>query len=125
MISEYFKKVLRGFVFAWNGILDLWRQEKNTRIHLFFALAAIICGFVFHVSLIEWCLLVISICSVFSAEALNSALERNVDLVTIEKKQLAKEAKDLAAGAVLILALMSVIIGLIIFLPKFIALFLY
>lgn len=49
---------------------------------------------------------------------MNTALERNVDLVTLEKRPLAKEAKDLAAGAVLIFAIMSVIVGLIIFLPK-------
>lgn len=54
---------------------------------------------------------------------MNSALERNVDLVTAEKKKLAEEAKDLAAGAVLIFAVMSAVIGLIIFLPKIISVF--
>ena len=65
------------------------------------------------------------IAAIWCAEALNAAVERNVDLVTAEKNPLAKEAKDLAAGAVLILAAASVIIGLIIFLPKVISLFLY
>ncbi len=66
-----------------------------------------------------------TIAAVWCAEALNAAVERNVDLVTAEKKPLAKEAKDLAAGAVMILAAVSVVIGLLIFLPKIISLFLY
>jgi undecaprenol kinase len=65
------------------------------------------------------------IAAVWCAEALNAAVERNVDLVTAERKPLAKEAKDLAAGAVLILAIASAVIGLMIFLPKIISTFLY
>ncbi len=125
MISDYFKRVLRGFVFAWNGILLLWREEKNCKIHLFFTLAVIIAAVIFRVSAAEWCILVAAIGSVWGAETMNSAIERNVDLVTDEKKMLAGEAKDLAAGAVLILAVMSAVIGLIIFLPKIISLFVY
>ena len=92
---------------------------------MFFTIAVIIAGFLLKVDSVEWCILLITIASVWTAESLNAALERNVDLVTIEKKPLAKEAKDLAAGAVLIFAAASVVIGLIIFLPKIIVLFLY
>ena len=123
MTSDYFHRVLHGFVYAWNGIRDLWNQEKNTRVHFFFTVAVIICGFIFRVSTTEWSFLIIAIGCVWSAEAMNSALERNVDLVTAEKKKLAEEAKDLAAGAVLIFAVMSAVIGLIIFLPKIISVF--
>ena len=125
MISDYFRRVFRAFKFAGSGIRNLIRDEKNTRIHLFFTVAVIIAGFFFHISAVEWSVLVLTIGSVSSAEAMNSALERNVDLVTLEKKKLAGEAKDLAAAAVLILAMMSVVIGLIIFLPKLISMFLY
>ena len=125
MISEFFRGRIRAFQYAWAGLRNLWQKEKNTRVYLFFTTAVIIAGFVFRIRMIEWCILVLLIAAVWCAEALNAAVERNVDLVTVEKKPLAKEAKDLAAGAVLILAAASVIIGLMIFLPKIISLFLY
>ncbi|MBQ6510187.1 MAG: diacylglycerol kinase family protein [Flexilinea sp.] len=125
MISEFFRGRIRAFTFAWAGLRNLWLKEKNTRVYLFFTVAVIIAGFVFTVSITEWCILIMLIAAVWCAEALNAAVERNVDLVTAEKKPLAKEAKDLAAGAVLILAIASAVIGLMIFLPKFISLFLY
>ena len=125
MISDFFRGRIRAFTFAWAGLRNLWLKEKNTRVYLFFTAAVIIAGFVFTVSITEWCILIMLIAAVWCAEALNAAVERNVDLVTAEKKPLAKEAKDLAAGAVLILAMASAVIGLMIFLPKFISLFLY
>ncbi len=125
MISEFFSGRLRAFIYAWAGLKNLWQKEKNTRVHLFFTVSVLIAGFVFHVSITEWCILFMTIAAVWCAEALNAAVERNVDLVTAEKKPLAKEAKDLAAGAVMILAAASVVIGLLIFLPKIISLFLY
>lgn len=90
---------------------------------MFFTIAVIIAACLFRISAVEWIVLCLTITSVWSAEAINSAIERNVDLVTAERKPLAKEAKDLAAGAVLILAAGSVIIGLIIFVPKLITFF--
>ena len=122
MISDFFRGRARAFVYAWAGIMNLWRKEKNARVHLFFTIAVIIAGFVFRIAALEWVVLVSTITAVWSAETMNAAIERNVDLVTAEKKPLAKEAKDLAAGAVLLLAAGSVVIGLIIFLPKIIAL---
>lgn len=118
MNSDFFRGRLLSFKYAWNGVCDLIKKEKNTRIHLFFTILVIIFGFLLKIAQWEWCILVMTIAAVWSAEAMNTALERNVDLVTLEKRPLAKEAKDLAAGAVLIFAIMSVIIGLIIFLPK-------
>ena len=89
---------------------------------LFTILVAVMC-FLLKVDSTELCILVLIIGAVWSAEAMNSALERVVDLVTLEKKPLAKAAKDLAAGSVLIMAMASVVIGLVIFLPKIAALF--
>ncbi len=121
MIFKFLKQRLHSFVYAWAGIRNLWEKEQNTRIHLFFTAAVIAAGIIFRVSLIEWAVLFLTMAAVWAAEAVNSAVERNVDLVTIEKRQLAKEAKDLAAGSVLILAIGSVVVGLCIFLPKLIA----
>ncbi|GED20300.1 hypothetical protein KGI01_20410 [Kurthia gibsonii] len=78
----------------------------------------IVAGFLTGISANEWTILLFVIAAVLSLEMTNSAIERVVDLVTDEFHPLAKRAKDLAAGAVLIAAIFSVIIGLIIFLPK-------
>ncbi|MBR6091132.1 MAG: diacylglycerol kinase family protein [Anaerolineaceae bacterium] len=124
MIFDFLKSRIRSFKYAFAGIAELWRKEKNTRIHMFFTIIVIIAAFLLKVSSVEFCILIFIIGAVWCAEAVNSAVERVVDLVTSEKKPLAKAAKDLAAGAVLILAITSVFIGLIIFLPKILA-FLY
>ena len=125
MISDYLKKTARSFKYAFSGMKELIWKESNTRIHLFFTAAVIIAGFVFRVSPGEWCVLVLTIASVWSAEAINTAVERAVDLETREVNPLARAAKDTAAASVLIHAIASVVIGLIIFLPKLIGLFLY
>lgn len=123
MISDYLQKKANSFKYAFSGLKDLWIHESNTRIHLLFTvLAAVMCVWL-KVSSNELCILALIIGAVWSAEAMNSAMERVVDLVTLEKKPLAKAAKDLAAGSVLIMAMTSVVIGLVIFLPKIIALF--
>lgn len=123
MISDFLKKRLNSFRYAFAGIKELWVKEKNTRIHMFFTIAAIAAGFLLKISSAEFALLFLTIAAVWGMEAINSGVERVVDLVTLEKKPLAKAAKDLAAGAVLIMAIASVIIGLIIFLPKIIQFF--
>jgi len=125
LISDFLKTRLHSFKYAFEGVRELWKKEKNTRIHMFFTILVILAAFIFQISAAEFCILILTIGSVWCAEAMNSAVERVVDLVTIEKKPLAKAAKDLAAGAVLILAVGSVFIGCIIFLPKIAALFVY
>ena len=123
MIFDFLIGRIASFKYAFEGIAELLKKEKNTRIHLFFTVAAIAAGFIFKISPIEFCIIILTISSVWCAEAMNTAVERAVDLVTHDKKPLAKASKDLAAGAVLITAIGSIFIGLIIFLPKFIALF--
>lgn len=68
--------------------------------------------------MIEWSIVVLLIGGMLALEMMNAAIERVVDLVTLENHPLAKHAKDLAAGAVLVYAISSVVIGLIIFVPK-------
>ena len=123
MIFDFLKNRLPSFKYAFNGIEEFWKEEKNTRIHMFFTIAVIAAAFILKVSGTEFCILIFTIGAVWCAEAMNSAVERVVDLVTLEKKPLAKAAKDMAAGAVLIFAFCSVIVGCIIFVPKIAALF--
>ena len=83
----------------------------------------IICGFVFQICLIEWCILLLCMALVTSLELMNTALEEAVNLASPGIHPLAKVSKDVAAGSVLLSAIFSAIIGLIIFVPKFIDLF--
>ena len=123
MISKYIKGRIRSLGYAFSGIRELLKREKNTRIYLFFTVSAAAAGFILDISMIEWTVLILIIGAIWSAEAINSAIERTVDLVTGEQRPLAKAAKDLAAACVLILAITSVIIGFLMFLPKIIRLF--
>ena len=123
MIFNFLKKKADSFKFAFSGIKELWVHESNTRIHLIFTILVMIMALLLKVNRVELCVLLFITGAVWSAEAMNSAVERVVDLVTLDKKPLAKAAKDLAAGSVLLLAITSVVIGLVIFLPKIIALF--
>lgn len=112
------RKFLRSFKYATAGIIHCLKAERNFKIHVFMAVIVIIAGIATKLSLIEWFIIMIFICGVLALELVNTALERIVDLVTVEHHQLAKQAKDAAAGAVLIFAIGSAIVGFIIFLPK-------
>jgi len=93
------------------------------RIHAVIALLVVVCGFIFDISRTEWMLCVLCFGLVFGAELINSAIERVVDLASPDRHELAKNAKDMSAGAVLVCAVFSAIVGLIIFVPKVLALF--
>jgi len=111
------KKLLNSFRYALEGIIYAF-QEQNMRVHFISACIVIIAGIITHISLVEWIIVIIVISLVFAAEMANTAIERVVDLVSPDFHPLAKRAKDVAAGLVLVIACMSVIIGLLIFLPK-------
>ena len=118
--SEKFslRKRISSFRYAFNGLKILITEEHNARIHLFVACCVLIAGVVFKVSVIEWIVLVFCIGWVFALELINSAIENTADFISPEKNETIKKIKDLAAGAVLVAAIASAIIGLIIFLPK-------
>lgn len=111
------RKRLISFRHAFAGIAHVLRTQPNMLIHASITVAVVAAGFLFNVSAGEWVGLVIAIGMVWTAELINTAVETTVDLVTDEVHPLAKIAKDVAAGAVLISAITAVVIGLIIFLP--------
>lgn len=107
---------IKTFTYAWEGITWAIRWEKNMKIHLLAGLIAIILGRVLEISPLEWGFLFFAIFFVLVAELFNTALEKVVDLVTGgEYHSLAKTAKDVAAGGVLLAAINALIIGMIIF----------
>lgn len=114
------RKRLKSFVYASNGIRLLITKEHNAWIHCFAAVCVVIAGIILKLSEMEWIAVCMCIGMVLSAEAVNSSIETLADLVSPEYNEAIKKTKDLAAGAVLILAITAAIIGLIIFIPKII-----
>ena len=88
------------------------------KIHFVSAVVVIIAGLLTGLNLVEWILIILLIALVISTEMVNTAIETIVNLVSPDFHPLAKKAKDVAAGAVLVFAIASVIIGLLIFIPK-------
>ena len=112
------KKLRNSFKYAFEGIKEAWKTEQNLKIHFIIMLLVIIAGFIFKISLIEWMVCLVLFAIVISLELINTAIETTVDIAMPDINEKAKYAKDIAAGAVLFSAIISVIIGLIIFLPK-------
>ncbi len=113
------KKRIDAFKHAFSGLRCFFSEGVHARLHAVAGLIVLGLGFFFGVSQTEWMFLLACIGAVFSAEALNSALEYLCDAVHPKKNELIKKAKDVAAAAVLFSAIISVIIALIIFIPKF------
>lgn len=111
------RKFFYSFGYALEGVRTAL-GEQNMRFHVVSAFVVLAAGVFTGLSTLEWCVIVIVMGLVLAAEIFNTALERVVDLASPDIHPLAKQAKDLAAGAVLVIAGMSVIIGLLIFLPK-------
>ncbi|KKI88570.1 hypothetical protein WQ54_30725 [Bacillus sp. SA1-12] len=111
--SEW-NRFYKSFKFAWSGITQTLKTERNFQIHVMISILVFIVGFFFEFTKIEWVIILFLIGGMLALELMNTAIEHVVDLVTEEVKPLAKAAKDAAAGAVLVYAILSVIIGIII-----------
>lgn len=119
MIFDYFRGRRDSFRHAFDGLGNLWKNEPNTRIHAFFTGLAVMCSLLFRINATEWLVVILLIGGVWSAEAMNTAVERVVDLSSrMQIHPLAKQSKDIAAAAVVVSAFTAVVCGLIIFLPK-------
>jgi len=113
------KSRLESFRFALNGLLLLLKNEHNSRIHLLAAIIAIVMGIIMKIDHYEWSLLIIVIGAVFLTELLNSSIESLADLIDPEWNELIMGAKDYSAAAVLISAIVAIVVGGLIFIPKF------
>ena len=112
------KRFGRGFVYAWNGIRAAVQEERNFRFHLCAACYAVILGMLADLSCMEWALLAFCITAVLGMELMNSAVERAVDKPDTTHWWSAGAAKDMAAGAVLVVALGALAVGGCLFLPR-------
>jgi diacylglycerol kinase (ATP) len=109
--------LLTSFKYAFSGVWYVVRTQRNARIHLAVALVVVALGLWLNLSYTEWAVIVLTIGLVLAAEAFNTVAEAAVDLATAERHPLARIAKDVAAGAVLLMAITAVLVGLLILGP--------
>ena len=108
---------LNSFVYAWRGLVYAVRTQRNARVHMVLGTVAIILGLLLRISPVEFAMIFVAITLVFIAEMFNTVAEACIDMVTTEYHPLARVAKDVAAGAVLLNAMLSVVIALLVFVP--------
>lgn len=116
-MDKFIKKRIKSFGYAYKGIFSFVRKEPHAWIHSTAIVVVTLSGLYFHITPMEWCVVLLCFGLVMAAEAFNTAIERLVNLVSPEFHHIAGDVKDVAAGAVLICAIVAAIIGLIIFIP--------
>lgn len=117
------QRFIAGFGYAFQGLWYALRTQRNARVHVLAATLAISLGIVLRISALEFALIFIAISGVFISEMFNTVIELSIDLVTSEYHPLAKIAKDVSAGAVLVNAILSIVIALFVFGPHLWSLF--
>ena len=117
------KRIINSFKYAVEGFISSFKTERNMKFHIFIMVLVILAGIILKITKAEWIVCIFCIAMVISAELFNTSIETVVDLVMPYKNEKAKIAKDVAAAAVLVLAIASAIIGLMIFIPKIISIF--
>jgi diacylglycerol kinase (ATP) len=111
---------LRSITHALSGLVAMLRTQHNAWLHLAATVAAVAFALYFAIAPVEWMILILAIVAVWVAEALNTALEFLCDVASPEFHPLVKQAKDVAAGGVLIAATGALAVGALIFLPRMI-----
>ena len=119
--APFIKQRLSSFVYAIRGVQELLRSETNARIHLGISCFVLAFGILLSLPAGEWSLVVLAMGLVWTAEAVNTAIERAVDLKIPEIHDLAAQVKDLAAAAVLLASIAASAVGVIVFLPRVLA----
>ena len=117
------KHRILSFKYAFEGINQALREEPNLKIHLILGILVVIFGFLLQLSIVEWAIILTMIGLVIAVELTNTAVEAVVDAFTSEDHPGAKLAKDISAGAVLVVAMTSAVVGLIVFWPHILNLF--
>jgi diacylglycerol kinase (ATP) len=116
--ESFFVNRIKSIGYAFKGSVLLLKTESNIKIQFIIGIIVIILGFYFQISSTEWILQILTIALVMSVEGLNTAIEKIADFIHPEYHKKIGFIKDVAAGAVFITAICSIIIGLIIYIPK-------
>jgi diacylglycerol kinase len=116
-VNQYLKGRAYSFKNAFKGLVYALETQKNAQIHFVATIVVMIVGFILKLSTIEFAIILLCIASVWVTEVLNTSIETLVDLCSPNYHHLARISKDLAAAAVLLAALFSVLIGIFVFIP--------
>jgi len=111
-------KFFKSFSYALKGIIRLFKQEPNARVHLLAAMVALVLGVVLEAAWFEWMIMILVTGGVLATELINTSIEGLADLYSRDYDSRIEKIKDLSAGAVLVAAITALIVGIIIFLPK-------
>lgn len=114
-------RFIESFGFAAQGVASTFREGRNFKVQLCFAVAAIALGVAFSIDLTEWAIIAVCIGTVLGLECVNTAVEAVVDIASPQRSELAKLAKDSAAGAVLIASVASLFVAAFLFLPRIVS----
>jgi len=117
------KRLFKSFRYALEGIFKAYKSEQNLVIHTVVAIIVLALGFYLKISSIEFCIIILVIGLVLTLELINTAIEYTIDLAMPDIHPLAKIGKDIASGAVLLGAIIAIIVGCIVFVPKLILFF--
>lgn len=110
-------KFIAGFGYAFSGLWYALSTQINMKVHLALAILAIVLGILLHISAVEFALIFVAIVGVLIAELFNTVIELCVDLISPAFHPLAKHAKDVSAGAVLLSAMLAIVIALFVYVP--------
>jgi diacylglycerol kinase len=116
--TEYLRSRIRSIQIALDGVKQVIITQQNARIHAGFSLAVVLLGMLFNISRWEWMVLLLVIGLVWTAEIFNTAVEMMTDLISPEDNPLIKTIKDISAGAVMVAAIISILVGLMLFGPR-------
>ena len=111
-------KFFKSFSYALKGIITLFKQEPNARVHLLAAMVALVLGVVLEAAWFEWMIMILVTGGVLATELINTSIEGLADLYSRDYDSRIEKIKDLSAGAVLVAAITALIVAIIIFLPK-------
>jgi diacylglycerol kinase (ATP) len=121
--STKIRRLIKSFGYALKGLHQMVKTEQNARVHLMATVLVLIAALLLGLTATEWCLILLCMALVWAAEAFNTAIETVTDHLFKERNETARIIKDVAAGAVLVCAVAAAACGLIIFIPKILALF--
>ena len=116
------KRFVNSFGYALEGLIYAFKYEQNMLVHILATILVVVLGLIVDLSSTEWLFVFLIIGLVVATELINTSIEAVVDLISPDEHPLAKIAKDTAAAAVMVFAIVSILIGIFIFLPKIIAL---
>lgn len=114
--------IIQSFRHALKGLKTVLKRERNARVHMVFAALALLASWFFHISSTQLILVILAISLVFFAEIVNSAIEKTLDLISVENNQVVRIVKDICAAAVLVTSVLALIIAVIVFTPYIIKL---